>query len=484
MKLYSSQRALVIGIQHYANPQYDLSYARHDAEAVAEVLQGEFGFESVWTLYDHQATRQNIIRSFEQDLQATDENDGLLIFFAGHGITVTSAIGNDEGYLVPHDGNFNPRQPNANLSLTRIRDEYLSMIPAKHIFLIVDACYGGLAVRDVGAVKIPDAIDDPALIGWTRSDRKVRQILAAGTKDQRVLDGGLYGHSIFTGRLIEALREANPYITAAHLGVHVSEQVARDAHVRKHRQSPQFGHLGGDEGQFVFRRNATEKPPPPSPSPPPPSNKEELKIDSSPVSWKQFLDFMEAGTYSLDGEKLALEILELIWTEKGLAWLRSLPAADRKPSLPDTVRNASIRVRSQMPVTGVSWFDAIAYCNWMTICELKDMPPAQLDRMMAYRFDGDVSLQSGYRLLTEEEFRKNYSQLSGQTSGTKGDTQEWLCDRYIPEHLQKIIKPSRIVDSSDKLVRRHDRSRSRYGIKPWYRGGGTTFRCVLPGRDP
>ncbi len=252
MSIYSSCKALVIGVDRYADPQYDLNYARSDAEAMAELLGNEFGFNQIWTLYDSDATKQNISRFFEHDLQRTEEDDGLLIFFAGHGITVTSAIGDDRGFLVPHDGN--PKQPYANLSLTTIRDDYMPMIPAKHVFLIVDACYGGLALRDVATVKRPQSIDETVLAELTRRDQKVRQVFAAGTKDQRVLDGGLFGHSVFTGRLIEALREASPYITADQVGVHVRERVSRDSLDRNHRQTPQFGYLFGGKGSFVFLR--------------------------------------------------------------------------------------------------------------------------------------------------------------------------------------------------------------------------------------
>lgn len=254
MKPYSSCKALIIGVGEYADPQYDLSYAQSDAEAMADVLGSEFGFDQIWTLYDEDATRQNVIRFFEQDLQRAEEDDGILIFFAGHGITVTSAIGDDRGFLVPHDGD--PKQPYANLSLTTIRDDYMPMIPAKHVFLIMDACYGGLALRDVAAAEVPSSIDERVFSELTRRDRKVRQVLAAGTKDQRVLDGGLFGHSVFTGRLIETLREAAPYITADRVGVRVRERVARDSLDRKHRQTPQFGYLMGQGGSFLFSRGA------------------------------------------------------------------------------------------------------------------------------------------------------------------------------------------------------------------------------------
>jgi len=160
MAPYASCKALVIGIGQYADPKHDLSYARSDAEAMAELLADRFSFDQIWTLYDNDATRQNIIHFFENELQQTEEDDGLLIFFAGHGITVSSTIGDDRGFLIPHDGN--PERPYANLSLTAIRDDYLSMMPAKHVFLIVDACYSGLAMRDIAARQTPETLDERA----------------------------------------------------------------------------------------------------------------------------------------------------------------------------------------------------------------------------------------------------------------------------------------------------------------------------------
>lgn len=280
MKPYANLKALVIGVSRYADAQYDLAYARSDAEAVAQVLQGDLGFNAVSTLYDADATRAGILRFFEHELQKSNEDDGLLIFFAGHGITVPSGVGDDRGFLVPHDGD--PKRPFANLSLTAIRDDYLPMIPAKHVFLVVDACYGGLALRDIQSVQQPmNALDETIVAELTRTDRKVRQVLAAGTKDQQVLDGGLFGHSVFTGRFLETLLEANPFVTGDYLGVRVKEKVARDAVERNHRQTPQFGYLVGGEGTFVFHRRVKTV----VPSGPPPSDaypqQEKMPVASS-----------------------------------------------------------------------------------------------------------------------------------------------------------------------------------------------------------
>jgi len=245
-------KALVVGVGHYADPKLDLSYARSDAEAVAELLKDEFGFDQIWTLYDEQATKQRIIRVLEHDLLETDSNDGIVIFFAGHGITMTSPMGDDRGFLVPHDGQL--QTPYSNISLTALRDDYLWMMPAKHVFLIVDTCYSGLVHRDVLPVSNEKTLDEEVLSELTRRDRKVRQVLSAGAKDQKVLDGGLFGRSVFTGRLIEAMREANPYLTADRLGLAVRDRVCRDSLDRGHRQVPQFGCLVSSDGSFVFHR--------------------------------------------------------------------------------------------------------------------------------------------------------------------------------------------------------------------------------------
>jgi len=250
--VYQGLHAVVIGVGRHADPQHDLGYARSDAEFVTQVLHDEFGFSILRTLYDEHATRAAIQACFENDLQTVGEDDGVVIFYAGHGITARDPLGNDRGFLLPHDGN--PERPLSNLSMQVLRDEWLPMIPAKHVFLIVDACYGGLALREVRAAPRSVAPDAALLAELTRKDRKIRQVLSAGGRDQRVLDGGLFGRSVFTGHLVQALREADPYALADHVGALVKQRVARDSADRGHPQTPSFGYAAGGDGTFVFER--------------------------------------------------------------------------------------------------------------------------------------------------------------------------------------------------------------------------------------
>src|SRR5436309_2762391 len=142
---YSNSWALIIGIDkyRYAPP---LGHARADAEGVARVLRERFAFtESNLTLIlDDAATRQSILTAFTR--YATDpsvsEDDRIFVFFAGHGHTVTGKRA-EVGFLIPVDGQIGEL---ASLirwdELTRNAD----LIPAKHVFFVMDACYGGLAL--------------------------------------------------------------------------------------------------------------------------------------------------------------------------------------------------------------------------------------------------------------------------------------------------------------------------------------------------
>jgi uncharacterized caspase-like protein len=86
---YSESHALVIGINRYRFASV-LGYAVNDANEVAQVLQQALGFpeRNINLLIDSAATRSAILDkflSFARD--GTDQNDRIVIFFAGHGYT-------------------------------------------------------------------------------------------------------------------------------------------------------------------------------------------------------------------------------------------------------------------------------------------------------------------------------------------------------------------------------------------------------------
>lgn len=262
--LYDQLWAVVIGIDNYLERGVtDLTYAVHDAKGVEKLLSEQFRFDHIISLYNHEATRNNIVSAISSQLREAKETDGIFIFFSGHGCTGEGVHGGPLGYIVPVDGTLNPADyyvKNIPMSLVR---EISQTIKAKHIFFVIDCCYGGLLLRDA-QFKIPEKQADYSYLR-SIAEKPVRQVLTAGGKDQPVLDGGLYGHSVFTGVLLQALNgesDANQdgFITAEELNFFVRQRVHTTAQdvVRGHpayngiEQTPQYGKWFGD-GEFVFR---------------------------------------------------------------------------------------------------------------------------------------------------------------------------------------------------------------------------------------
>lgn len=248
VKLYNKSYAVIIGIDKYTNlpANRQLSYAVKDAQGIEEVLRTKYRFDRIVTLYNDQATRENILKVFMDDLPVEmSEEDSLVVFWAGHGNQEKTRTG-DIGYLIPYNGQ--PNKLYTNISMTELKENISKKVPAKHVFFIMDACYSGLLTATRSIDKTPRR--DLAYLKEITKE-PVRQVLTAGSKGQEVLDGGIKGHSVFTGRLIEVLEATGNFITANEIQAVIREKVYADARSRNHTQTPDFGNLYG-MGDFVF----------------------------------------------------------------------------------------------------------------------------------------------------------------------------------------------------------------------------------------
>ncbi len=248
-QLYGNSWALIVGVNRYRYwPQ--LSYAVNDAQGVEKIIKAKYGFEDdhVFTLLDEEATRENITEHLANILSDPDrvkENDRVFIFYAGHGMTRVLPSGRNLGYIIPFDAELDKFHSKA-ISMTHLQD-FSDMIPAKHVYFVMDSCYSGIALtRSGGKVARSKYLEEI-------SSRQARQILTAGGADQEVADGGANGHSIFTGTLLaglagEADLDQNNIITASELGAFVAPLVSENSN-----QTPAFGNLVGSEGgEFLF----------------------------------------------------------------------------------------------------------------------------------------------------------------------------------------------------------------------------------------
>lgn len=255
-KPYRKLFALCIGINDYAfNDIPDLAYAENDASEVAEILKKDYGFDKVTLLTGKKATKDNIINSLAdlQDSSKVKNDDGVVIYFSGHGVTVKVNNG-EQGYLLPFDAKVNIKNINnpapfrrSALRMDSLKDD-ADAIPAKHVLFLVDACYSGyMSSKAVTAApEIENALSYNA-----------RQVITAGTKGEQAVEHHAWKHGAFTYKLLEKLSHEKEPISASSLGIWLKKSVPREVAARTpaYRLSPQVKYLSGS-GDFYFIRES------------------------------------------------------------------------------------------------------------------------------------------------------------------------------------------------------------------------------------
>ena len=239
----------VIGIDRY-QAWKPLSNAVRDAVGAAALFQ-RLGFtQIIEPLLDERATGKALQQLVTDDLANLGPDDSLVLFYAGHGGTRRHDLGDQEvktGYLIPVDASDSPNKVATWIELEGWL-RAVSLLRAKHILVILDACYSGVALgpiikwRDVGSWQ-----ETPLS---TLNARRSRRIITSALDEQIALDTGpVDGHSLFTGCLIEALthglhRDGNRVITGSELGVHLQRRVKT---YPLSQQTPDFGTFAFDD---------------------------------------------------------------------------------------------------------------------------------------------------------------------------------------------------------------------------------------------
>jgi branched-chain amino acid transport system substrate-binding protein len=256
--LYSKSWGLVIGINNYGGQFPLLGNAVNDARAVGDMLEHVYGFDEVHRLFDAEAN-QAAIRQwlFDTARQAIGSNDRLIFFFAGHGTSLKSS-GHPYGYLIPQDAKDGAYY--TYLDMEELR-RACGLISAKHILLILDCCFSGIAAVTARSTRSasPRIVDDAYIQSITK--RRAWQVLTAGTSDELAADSGSRpGHSAFTIALLDALQEGRAdhnqdgIITASDVATYIKPEVSRaTTRFGSTGQTPFFNYMAGSEqGDFVF----------------------------------------------------------------------------------------------------------------------------------------------------------------------------------------------------------------------------------------
>jgi hypothetical protein len=270
----------VVGIDRYRH-WTALANAVNDAQGVRTSLS-RVGFqEPVPPLLEAEATAAELRALVLERLSILREDDSLILFYAGHGGSRTHSVDGKElqtGYLIPVDAE--PDRPSTWIDLESwLRS--VSMLPPRHILVILDACHSGIAL---------DPIFKWRGTGGLRGSREAlharrsRRIITSALGDQLALDSGPRpGHSLFTGCLLDAIAGGVPGVvgsaTCSELAVWVQQRVCE---YPRSRQTPDFGtFFSDDRGEMIIPVHrdgaSSEAPAPllpllPLSRPPPPSS--------------------------------------------------------------------------------------------------------------------------------------------------------------------------------------------------------------------
>ncbi|MCX6281149.1 MAG: caspase family protein [Bacteroidetes bacterium] len=207
--------ALLIATNDYNNnPDWqDLKNPVNDAKAISEILKQQFGYETKTVINQNRDSIYTSIIKYKNTLMA---EDNLLIFIAGHGYYAKDF---GAGNIVARDSKTIAEDPylDTYIPLAKL-NVLLDIIPSKHIFLVLDICFGGsfdlvspdLALEKYDLTKADVPIDT---IIARKKDKYCRIFLASGTGNVPDYWSNSLDHSPFAQKIIRTLKENNIFFT-------------------------------------------------------------------------------------------------------------------------------------------------------------------------------------------------------------------------------------------------------------------------------
>ncbi|HEY0510624.1 MAG TPA: caspase family protein [Thermoanaerobaculia bacterium] len=239
--------AVVIGISDYQAGGLNLRYADRDAEAIRDILIGKGGFrpDRVRFLSNQHATYQEIRTALFSFLAATQPEDMVLIFLAGHG--VQDATNPDNYFFLAHDSAV------GNLGGTAIPMWDLGnvmdyTIRAQRILVFADTCHSG-AVLDRGGANDGKNLNFFNKYLEVLARKKGRLVLTASQAHESSLETAKLAHGVFTHSILLGLGGAaddNPadgVVTAGELVDYVRAKVPEETGGEQH---PSYSEQGFD----------------------------------------------------------------------------------------------------------------------------------------------------------------------------------------------------------------------------------------------
>ncbi len=233
----------------FATDSYDhwdnLQNPINDATTIGTDLEAIYGFEV--EIVKNPTKREVLQKLREYTKKSFMPNDQLFIMFAGHGHFDQLF---NQGYLVCRDSKITDEERLSYISHNNLRG-IIDNIPNKHIFLAMDACFGGTFdpfIRSStmrGSEGIYDELEQYEYIN-RKLKLKTRKFLTSGGKEY-VSDGRPGQHSPFVRKMLEAIRSYGGNDNVLTLSEIKS-------FVEKINPEPRFGEFGSDQpgSDFIF----------------------------------------------------------------------------------------------------------------------------------------------------------------------------------------------------------------------------------------
>lgn len=182
----------------------------------------------------------NITHGYKKDAR-------LLIYFAGHGDTRTSADGRKLGYIIPIDTPKFSRDERGfrqkAISMDKI-EGWAKQIEAKHALFVFDSCFSGKLISRSDIVY-------PEIVKESLS-HPVRQFITSGAETQKVSDDSFFRRMFVEGLKGDADLSGDGFVAASELAYFLKDRVT--GYTRR-TQTPQYGTIRDaalDRGDMIF----------------------------------------------------------------------------------------------------------------------------------------------------------------------------------------------------------------------------------------
>ncbi|HYH86201.1 MAG TPA: caspase family protein [Pyrinomonadaceae bacterium] len=210
LKRKGTSYVLAVGVNEYANAQYNLRYAVADAQVFSDEWRRQQEqlkrYERVETvlLFDHEATKANMLAALAKIADKTQPEDAVVVYFAGHGTAYR-----EQFYLLPHDLGYAGARTEVDKAAIetilahsvsdRELEQAFEKINAAQILFVIDACNSGQALEAEEKRRGPMNSKGLAQLAY----EKGMYVLTASQSFEAAQEAAQVGHGLLTYALVE-----------------------------------------------------------------------------------------------------------------------------------------------------------------------------------------------------------------------------------------------------------------------------------------